>query len=93
VALRITVANDEKAVTMKLEGSVAGPAVSEFERTWQSVSASLGEKKLVADLRGVTHMNADGRKILAELYRMGRAQFITDTPMTAYFAEQAQQSN
>ena len=63
--------------------------MNEFDRTWRSLVSSLGSKKLRVDLRGVTHMDASGRQLLAEIHKKTAADFLADTPMTKYFAEEA----
>jgi len=78
---------------VKLEGRVAGPWVNECDRTWQSLVTSLGSKKLRVDLREVTYMDARGRELLAEIYTRTGADFLADTPMTKYLAEEAQRAN
>jgi len=74
---------------MKLEGRVTGPGSSEFDRSWQALEPSLDSRKLVIDLRGVIHMDSDARRLLAEIHRKTGAEFLADTPMTKYFAEEA----
>lgn len=66
-----------------------GPWVDELDRTWQSVAAALGSKKLVVDLCGVTQVALDGRRVLADLHKGTGAEFLADTPMTKYFAAEA----
>ena len=75
---------------MRLDGRVAGPWVSECDRACRALLASLGAKKLRVDLRGVTHVDASGRQLLGELHRKTGAMFLADTPMTKYFAKEAQ---
>jgi anti-anti-sigma regulatory factor len=87
--LRITIQDDQQASTLKLEGRLAGPLVGELDRTWRSLAASLGSKKLLVDLCGVTHIDLNGRQVLADIHRGTGAQFVADTPMTKYFAEEA----
>jgi len=87
--LRITTHEQARAVTIKLEGSVAGPVVAEFDRTWHALAASLGSRKLSVDLCGVTFVDEAGRQLLAEIHNTTAAQFLADTPFTKYFAEQA----
>jgi hypothetical protein len=77
---------------LKLEGQVTGPGTQEFERVWRSLEHSVDSKKLVVDLGGVIHMDADAQKLLAEIYRKTGAEFVADSPMTKYFAEEAQQA-
>jgi ABC-type transporter Mla MlaB component len=87
--LRITTHEEAKAVTLRLEGSVAGPVLAEFYRTWHALAASLGSRKLSVDLCGVTFVDEAGRRLLAEIHNTTAAQFLADTPFTKYFAEQA----
>jgi anti-anti-sigma regulatory factor len=93
MTLRITQNEDQDAVTLKLEGKVAGPWVHELDRTWRSVAVSLGTKRLLVDLCGVTSIDMDGNRVLADLYQATCAQFIADNPMTRYFADQARLKN
>lgn len=90
--LRITISDEASLVRLKLEGRITGPWVAELDRTWHSVSPSLGEKKLCVDLCGVTYIDREGRRILADMYRQTQAQFETDTPLAEYFAEEARGS-
>jgi len=66
-----------------------GAWTREFQRAWESVAASLGPRKLLVDLCGVTHMDADGTRVLAEIHKQTNADFLADTPMNKYFAEEA----
>jgi hypothetical protein len=68
---------------------MAGPWVKEFQRSWGALAASLGSRKLVIDLCGVTHIDPDGRDTLFEIHAETGAKFLADTPMTKYFAEEA----
>jgi anti-anti-sigma regulatory factor len=87
--VRITIHEADKAVTLKIEGRVADPLVSELHRTWQELASSLGNRKLSVDLRGVTFVNGTGKHLLAEIHAKTGAEFLADTPMTKYFAEEA----
>jgi anti-anti-sigma regulatory factor len=89
--VRITIHDGEKLVTLKIEGRVADPLTSEVNRSWQELAPSLGSRKLSVDLRGVTFMDAAGRHLLAEIHAKTGAEFLADTPMTKYFAEEAMQ--
>lgn len=91
--LRITVADGSSAVTMKLEGRIAGEAALEIDRAWSALAPSLGEKKLVIDLRDVTFMNETGIGVLGAIYGQCGAQFQANTPLTRYFAEEATKAN
>jgi ABC-type transporter Mla MlaB component len=78
-------------VTLKIEGKIAGPNVSALSQAWRELAPSLGQKKLKIDLRGVTHADGNGRNLLGEIHATTGAEFVADTPLTKYFAEQAQQ--
>ena len=78
-------------VIMKIEGKIAGPAVPALIQAWQDLELSLGQRKLLVDLRGVTHADGPGRDLLAEIHQTTSAEFLADTPLTKYFAEEAQQ--
>jgi len=91
LTLKITVQNGGSDVTMKLEGRVVGAWANELERVWRSFAPSLGPKKLAVDLRGVTYVSPDGRRILADIYRSTGAQFLADTPLGEYFVKEVTQ--
>jgi anti-anti-sigma regulatory factor len=89
--LRVTIQQSGfERITMKIEGRVAGVQVPELQQAWRDLAPSLGQRGLLVDLRGVTHMDEAGRKVLADIYEMTRAKFLADTPLTKYFAEDAQ---
>jgi anti-anti-sigma regulatory factor len=87
--LKITTDEGPKEIALKLEGRLAGPWVPEFRQAWKSLAGTLADKKFVVDLRGVTHVDIAGRASLAEVHTQAGAQFLADTPMTKYFAEEA----
>lgn len=87
--LKITIHGDGQDQTIQLEGKIAGPWVEEFDRTWHSLASSLGSKQLHLDLRGVAFVDARGRELLHEIYQKANARFVTDSPLTRYFAEDA----
>lgn len=78
---------------LKLEGRIIGPWAAELDRTWHSIGPSLDDKKLSVDICGVTYIDRDGRGILADIYRQTHAQFVADTPLAQYFADEARSSN
>lgn len=87
--LKITVNQDNTAATLKLEGRLAGAWIPECARAWLELAQSLGPKKLRVDLRGLTFVDRDGAQLLSEIYRENRPQFLTNTPLSKYLAEQA----
>ena len=89
--MKVTIHEADKAVTLKIEGRAAEPLVAELHRAWQDLAPSLGSKKLSVDLCGVTFMDTAGKRLLAEIHDKTGAEFLADTPMTKYFAEEAMQ--
>jgi anti-anti-sigma regulatory factor len=90
--VRVTIhQSDSQDVIMKIEGKIAGPQVPELHRAWQNLVPSLEQRKLLVDLRGVTHVDGTGRNLLADIHAKTGAEFLADTPLTKYFAEDARQ--
>jgi hypothetical protein len=90
--LKITVHEDKRMHTIRLEGKIGGPWVEELERTWTALAPSLGSKKLQLDLRGVAFADDKGRKLLRKIYQKSHADFLTDSPLMRYFADEAMQT-
>ena len=86
--MKITIHDEPGALKLQLEGSVVGPWVGEFGRTWHELEPSLKAKKLTVDLCGVLHMDVEGRQLLAEIYRKTHAALLANTPMAEFFAEE-----
>jgi anti-anti-sigma regulatory factor len=90
--VKVTIDEREgEAVSLKIEGRLFGLNVPELHRAWQELAPSLRSRKLFVDLRGMTFIDATGRRLLAEIHQETGAKFLADTPLTKYFAEQAQQ--
>ena len=89
--VRVTIQQSAgEGVTMKIEGKIAGPTVPALHQAWEDLAPSLGERKLLVNLCGVTHVDETGGDLLAEIHTQTGAEFMADTPLTKYFAEQAQ---
>lgn len=88
--LRVTVQDaNGKGLTLKIEGKLAGAQVAELRRAWNDIRASMGSRRLVVDLCGLTHVDGTGRTLLAEIHAGAGAEFVADTPLSKYFAIQA----
>lgn len=87
--LKITIVREANTVTMKLEGKLSGPWVSEANQSWHSLEESISSKKLNVDLRGVSFADVEGRQLLREIYDKTHAAFLANSPLTKYYAEQA----
>lgn len=88
--LRITIHSEPKATTLRMEGRIVGQLVDELDRAGRSLASSLGSKKLLVDIREITHVDRHGRRTLADRYDATAAECVADTPMTKYFAKEAQ---
>ena len=89
--MRVTIQDSNgSGITMKIEGKIAGPNVPALGQAWHDLATSLGQRKLKVDLCGVTHADEFGRNLLAEIHASSGAEFVADTPLTKYFAEEAQ---
>lgn len=88
--MKITLHDRPGATTIRLEGRIVGPWAGVLDQTWRSLVQSLGSKKLHVDLCNVIQMDTEGKRVLSEIYRASGAHFVADTPMTKYFAYEAQ---
>jgi hypothetical protein len=89
--LKITITRNANEVTMIFEGKLTGPWVAEAKKSWQSLEGSLASTTLTLDLRGLSFADIEGRQLLREIFRKTHAAFLTDSPLTKYYAEQAMQ--
>ncbi len=87
--LKISLQHLPDTVTVKLEGRIVEDSVRELERTWQTISGSLGNRTLCLDIRDVTFVNVDGRQLLARIYNETHNDFRTNTPLTNFLAQEA----
>jgi anti-anti-sigma regulatory factor len=84
--LKITVQNGPPPVTVKLEGKLSGPWVSEFERAWDRLTASKPDRTVLVDLSEVTFIDLAGKKLLSSLVDSG-ARLRTAQLMTNYIVK------
>jgi anti-anti-sigma regulatory factor len=85
--LRINVQQDTEAVTIQLEGQVAGPSVVKLNRAWIEFAALPASTPFVIDLRNVTEADAWGVRALRDLQTLTGARMITSSPLSKYVAE------
>jgi len=69
--LRITIAETVKEQKWTLEGRLVHPWISELKTTWRETETARRQRKCVVDLTGVTFIDKNGEKVLAELYNAG----------------------
>lgn len=73
--MKIQVDEDGEQVMLHIEGRLAGPFVAALEDCWRSARASSGDRRICVDLRNVTCVDRDGRKLLQAMHGSG-VQFL-----------------
>ena len=91
--VRITTEHDSGTVILKLEGRLAGLYVKELSAAWLNLAPTLKNKKLAVDLRDMTFADVEGAALLRQMYQANGAEFLANTPLTRYFAEQARHNH
>jgi ABC-type transporter Mla MlaB component len=89
--LRITVYDDQGALTLQLEGSLAAPGLPELEACWQGALARRRNASLRVDLTWVTFIDAAGRACLSAMHRQG-AKFLAADCLTKTVAAEIGQA-
>lgn len=69
--LKITVRHEADRSTLELEGRLAGPWVSELERSWETERGHFGH--VCVELRSVSFVDAEGKSLLKKLHAAGTA--------------------
>ena len=73
--LKITTIETEAQRRLILDGGIVGPWAAELDKAWQSARDSLGARKLLVDLTGVTVISQDGTHVLNNMKGDG-AEFV-----------------
>ena len=74
--LRITTHETDDVLVMVLEGSLSGPWVLEARAAWRLASGRHAGRPIRVDMRGLCHVDRDGRTLMARMYLEG-AEFLT----------------
>jgi anti-anti-sigma regulatory factor len=69
--LKITTHISDDTTRITLEGRLAGPWISELERSWRESEQSAAGRQVVVDLTGVTFVEQDGKALLTRMYQAG----------------------
>jgi hypothetical protein len=85
--LRITVHDKLKSLTFQLEGTLAGPWVSEVESCRRRTLAGRRRPAVRFDLAGVTFIDAAGEAYLAAMHRQGAVFVAADCLTRAIVTE------
>jgi anti-anti-sigma regulatory factor len=71
VMLRISVEDESRQVTLRLEGRLVGAWVKELEDAWREVDATRKGRPLALDISAVEHVDQAGEYLLALVARRG----------------------
>jgi len=69
--LRITLNQESEPATLKLDGKITGPWVSELRLSWADLRRSNPDGPVIVDLTEVTFIDSEGKKLLSSLVRQG----------------------
>jgi len=86
--LRITIQETELATRLTLEGRVAGPWAAELGRVWLDEAPRLTRRRLSIDISSVIFADADGTRVLQDIYAQAHPRIVATSPWTRYLAEQ-----
>ncbi|HSY66612.1 MAG TPA: hypothetical protein VK829_18625 [Terriglobales bacterium] len=69
--LRITIAETQTEQKWTVEGRLVYPWISELKSIWTRTKTARRERRCVVDLNGVTFIDKNGEKVLAQLSKQG----------------------
>lgn len=84
---KISIVEQRRHRRLMLEGRLGGPWTAEVENAWTVAGEHLDGRKLVVDLRNVTHISAEGESTLFRLMREG-ARFSCKGVLTKHVLKQ-----
>ncbi len=90
--LRINVINTPEAIRFVLSGKLYGPWASELAAVWQENLKTVGNRKIVVDLKETTAIDQMGVRLLADMCDAG-AKLVTSGVLTPYLVESFRKSN
>ncbi|HTV53993.1 MAG TPA: hypothetical protein VMI06_03680 [Terriglobia bacterium] len=62
---------ESKPLTLKLEGKLAGPWVTELEQSWNVILRNEQQRPVAIDLTDVTFISTEGKELLKSMLRQG----------------------
>ena len=80
--LRIKVQDTPNEVTLKLEGSLVGAWIAEFENTWRAENSKLAGRRVRVDLTAVDRVDPAGKYLLTILHDHGTVLVASGKVMT-----------
>ena len=86
--VRITIQENENETLLTLEGRIAGPWAEELRRVWYKKAPQFAQGKLLIDICNVIYADAEGTRVLKEIYFHTRCEVIAHTPWTQHLARE-----
>lgn len=90
--LRITLLREPEPPTLKLEGKLSGPWVSELEHCWSEFHREGLARPVQVDLSDVTFVSSDGRRLLKAMLHEG-ADLRSGSLMTQFVLNQIKKAS
>ena len=84
---RATLERSGDTATLRVEGRLSGPSVAELDECWHQLAAANGNRQIVVELKEVTFVSSEGKRLLQKLCRSG-AQLQGDGLMTRALVEE-----
>lgn len=81
--LRIIEHGDERSLTFRLAGKLAGEWTMELERCWRGLAEKQSPTKIRLDLTEVTFVDGGGKRLLAAMAKAGVELVTADVLMDA----------
>lgn len=69
--LKITTERNARSITLRVEGRLTGPWVSELERAWRAIITDPADGRVAVDLTDVTLVGEEGKRLLEVMYGEG----------------------
>ena len=85
--MRITVDDNPRVLTFRLEGRLEGVWIQELEACLESSLARPSDSTVRVDLTGVTFVDAAGKRSLSDIHKRG-AQFVAADCLTKAIVEE-----
>ncbi len=69
--LKITLEQNSRSTTLRVEGRLAGPWVHELEQAWRTASPEAADGRVAVDLTDVTFVGEEGKALLETMHAQG----------------------
>jgi anti-anti-sigma regulatory factor len=69
--LKITLEQNSRSTSLRVEGRLTGPWVHELERLWRAASPDSADGRVAVDLTDVTFVGEEGKALLEAMHAEG----------------------